>query len=82
MDFTGSGVRVYDISILNVDAQSLRAKREELFQGLYGWYMSSRSTILLGDFNFVLSPQLDRLGPNQLAVRRVQLLDHCWRGQP
>ena len=53
MDFTGSGVRVYDISILNVDAQRLRAKREELFQGLYGWYMSSRSTILLGDFNFV-----------------------------
>ena len=61
------GVRVYDIFILNVYAPNLRAEREEFFQGLYSWDMPSRSTILLGDFNSVQSPQLDRLGPRSAS---------------
>ena len=51
--------------LLNVYAPTLRAEREDFFSRLPRWSLPRDNSIILGDFNCVQSPLLDRLGPHR-----------------
>lgn len=44
------GVKIQDMTILNVYSPNIRAEREDFFTGLLEWNMPVGTTVLLGDF--------------------------------
>lgn len=53
------------VVLLNVYAPNQRAEREAFFRELGGWFLPRDNTLLVGDFNCVQSPLLDRRGPQR-----------------